>query len=510
MLDSDGNYYILLPSPAGSYSYTSSGTSSSSSLCIAGTFNSEPGIFPCSLCPSGTTTDGLIGQSSCVPCANDTFCPLGAAFGDINMSSSLLTSVNQVSAYPVSPQSVRFDNILMENMFAIHSSLPSRCLLVTPLFWAIIVISLGLLIWLILFIFKRYATNPIAKKTEKELKRFLKKTDLIGEGEMVMGGLFSFAIIVLVSFAYAFSNSYLYRYPIEQVNGAFNFACDTTMTNAQFSTNLMPIGIPPNDDTAPIFALLNAQPFILHIDFINAAFNCTDITVTQIKDIDLPMTISSCNDTDSSASLSLLLPTQDISLQIQLTGINTIGGFRISLEGPGVSVVNDTLNAAYTLVDLAFAQTLYIAGQLLTQQPSCTLQITKVINRTDSLEEDGETQFSGVWLPAVSGSLNQMFVGQSEYMYATSPNTVLSIVISETSYYTLNAQWPITDEDELIFTNILFTIVCLEIFGLGFLIFKLIIIPFIKWVFHHCGRRSSTEKSSLNNVDLSETPMTRV
>jgi hypothetical protein len=325
-----------------------------------------------------------------------------------------------------------------------------------------------------------------------------------------MGGLFSFAIIVLVSFAYAFSNSYLYRYPIEQVNGAFNFACDTTMTNAQFSTNLMPIGIPPNDDTAPIFALLNAQPFILHIDFINAAFNCTDITITQIKDIDLPMTISSCNDTDSSASLSLLLPSQDISLQIQLTGINTIGGFRISLEGPGVSVVNDTLNAAYTLVDLAFAQTLYIAGQLLTQQPSCTLQITKVINRTDSLEEDGETQFSGVWLPAVSGSLNQMFVGQSEYMYATSPNTVLSIVISETSYYTLNAQWPITDEDELIFTNILFTIVCLEIFGLGFLIFKLIIIPLIKWVFHHCGRRSSTEKSSLNNVDLSETPMTRV
>jgi hypothetical protein len=419
-------------------------------------------------------------------------------------------STNQVRAYPVSPQSVRFDNILIENMFTIHTSLPSRCLLVSPLFWAIIVISFGIFIWFVMFILKRYVTNPIGKKTEQQIKRFLKKTDLIGEGEMVIGGLFSFAIIVLVVFAYTFSNSYLYRYPIEQVAGDANLACDTTLANAQFSTNLMAIGIPPNDDAAPIFALLNAQPFTLGIDFINAVFNCTDITVIQVKDINIPMTISSCHDTESSVSLSLLLPSQDISLQIQLSGINTIGGFRISLEGPGADVENDTLNVAYTLVDLVFAQTLYIAGRLLTQQPSCTLQITKVINRTESLEADGEPQFSGVWLPVFSGSLNQMFVDESEYKYATSSSTVLSIVISETSYYTLNAQWPITDEDELIFTNLLFTIVCLEIFGLGFLIFKLIIIPLIKRIFSYCHRRPAAEKSSLNNFDLSQTSMTRM
>jgi hypothetical protein len=81
MLDSDGNYYILLPSPAGSFSDSSSGTSSSSLMCIAGTYNPEQDIFPCSLCPSGTTTGGLSGQSSCAPCENDSFCPLGAAFG---------------------------------------------------------------------------------------------------------------------------------------------------------------------------------------------------------------------------------------------------------------------------------------------------------------------------------------------------------------------------------------------------------------------------------------------
>ena len=124
------------------------------------------------------------------------------------------------------------------------------------------------------------------------------------------------------------------------------------MTNAQFSTGLMAIGIPPNDDIAPTFTLLNAQLFTLRLDFINAVFNCTDVTVTQIKDISLPITISSCNDTASSISLLLPLPSKDINLQIQLTGLNTIGGFRIGLEGPGMYIENKTLNAAYTLLDL--------------------------------------------------------------------------------------------------------------------------------------------------------------
>jgi hypothetical protein len=331
-----------------------------------------------------------------------------------------------------------------------------------------------------MLIFKHYVPHPMGKKTHLHMEEFFKKADLIGEGEMGIGGLFSFAVIVLIVFAYVFSDAYFSRYPIEQVSGGLNLACDTTLTNAQFSTGLMAIGIPPNDDIAPIFTLLDAQPFTLRVDFINAVFNCTDITVTQIKDIILPMTISSCNQTLSSASLVLVLPSQDISLEIELTGLNTIGGFRIGLEGPGVNMENNTLNAAYTLVDLAFAQALYVTGRLLTQLPSCTIQINKVINRTYPLEDNGQSKFSGIWLPVITGSLDQMFVDENEYMYGKSSNIILSIVISETTYYTLNTQRPITSHDEVIFTNLLFTIVCLEIFGLGFLICKLIIVPLIK------------------------------
>ena len=364
MIDSDGTYYILLPSPAGTFADSSFGTVSSSTPCVAGTYTANYDIFPCSLCPTGTTTDGLTDQSSCVLCENNTFCSLGAAFGDVSLSSVFFTNINQVSSYPVSPQSVRFDNILMQNMFTINSSLPARCLIVSPLFWAIIVISLGIFIWFMMFIIKRYVKNPLGKKTELHIKNFLKKTDMIGEGELVIGGLFSFSILVLVVFAYTFSNSYLSRYPIEDVHEDANLACDQTLTNAQFSTGLMQIGIPPSDDEAPIFELLDAQPFTLHIDFINTIFNCTDITVTQIKDISIPMTISSCNDSASSASLSLLLPSHSINLQVQLAGMNTVGGFRIGFSGPGMIMENETLDAAYTLVDLLFAQTLSVSGRL--------------------------------------------------------------------------------------------------------------------------------------------------
>ncbi len=107
---------------------------------------------------------------------------------------------------------------------------------------------------------------------------------MIGEGELVVGGLFSFAIVVLIAFAYSFSNSYFHRYPIEQINGDVTFACDQTLTNAQFSSGLMSISIPPNDDEVPIFQLLDAQSLTLYIDFINTLFTCTDISVLQIKD----------------------------------------------------------------------------------------------------------------------------------------------------------------------------------------------------------------------------------
>jgi hypothetical protein len=486
MLDVDGDYYIILPSPAGSFSDSSSRSSSSATPCMGGTFSSQLSILPCSLCPSGTTTAGLTGQSSCKSCGDGTFCPLGAAAGNINLSSELLANIQQVYAYPESPQSTRFDNILIQNMLVIHSASSSHCLLVSPLFWATIVISLGVAIWLTLLLSKYFITQPRSKQMRLYIKKFFKKIDLIGEGEFVLGGLFSLAIIVLVSFSYSFSNAYFHQYPIEQMKGPSSFACDPTLSNAQFSAGLMSLAIPPTDVEAPIFTLLNEQSFTLYIDFVNTLFKCTDVSAIQIKDTNLDMKISSCGNNDNTLSISLQLPSHGMSLQITLADTNTIGGLRMRLEGPGADEESETLEAAYTLVDLAFGQAFSVSGRLLTQQPSCTLQLTKVINYTYPLEEGDETQFSAVWLPSFSANLDQMFVDENEYIRATSLNTVLSIVISETPYFVLNVEKPITDKDELVFSNLLFTIVCLEIFGLGFLLFKLIIFPLLRRIRNFC------------------------
>ncbi|CAF3204696.1 unnamed protein product [Rotaria socialis] len=509
LLDSQGNYYIILPSPLGDTSDTSTNLVSSNLPCMPGTFSFAPNILPCSLCPENYSTFGLTGRVSCELCPSDAFCPLGAAFGNISASSLLLTSTNQAPAYPLAPQSVQFENILMENMFTISFSSSNHCLLVSPLFWVLIIMLLGILIVLVMTILKYCAIHPLGKKTRNGLKEFFKHFDLIGEGDLWIGGIVSFAIIILAIFAYVFSNGYFYRYPIERISGNATFACDPTLSNAQFSTRLMSLVVSPKVDELPIFELLNAQLFTLHVDFVNTLFSCMDVTLIQIKDINLPLPISSCNSSYGSLSLAAILPSHGVNLQFLLAGINTIGGVRLALEGSGTQQKNDILQVSYTLVDVEFAQAFSAPGLLLTQQPSLTLQLTKVINRTYPLTVGGQTQLNGIWMPYVSTDINQIFVNENEYIYAISSNTILSLAISETPYYVLNTQQPIVDEAELIFTNVLFTILCMEIFGLMLLIFKVIIVPLFGRFNNYYQRQSTTEKSLTNNFDLSQASLYR-
>ncbi|CAF3289053.1 unnamed protein product [Rotaria socialis] len=397
----------------------------------------------------------------------------------------------------------------MGNMFTISFSSSNHCLLVSPLFWVLIIMLLGILIALVMTILKYCAIHPLGKKTRRGLKEFFKHFDLIGEGDLWIGGIVSFAILILVIFAYVFSNGYFYRYPIEEISGNATFACDLTLSNAQFSTRLMSLVVPPKADELSIFELLNAQLFTLHVDFVNTLFSCADVTLTQIKDVNLPLPISSCNNSDGSLSLAATLPSHGVNLQFLLAGINTIGGVRLALEGSGTQQKNDILQASYTLVDITFAQAFSAPGLVLTQQPSLTLQLTKVINRTYPLTKDGQTQLSGIWMPYVSTDINQIFVNENQYIYAISSNTILSLVISAPPYYVLNTQRPIVEEAELIFTNILFTILCMEVFGLMFLIFKVIIAPLFGCFHNYYQRQSTTENSLANNFDLPQVSLCR-
>ena len=101
-------------------------------------------------------------------------------------------------------------------------------------------------------------------------------------------------------------------------------------------------------------------------------------------------------------------------------------------------------------------------------------------------------EFAGIWYPTFQVDENQMFLTQEKYMTTTDLSaTTLTIVISETSFYIQNHQAPIAKRPEIIFHNFLFTIVCLEMFGLVFLIFKLIIIPLFELIEHRTKNRQN-------------------
>jgi hypothetical protein len=84
-----------------------------------------------------------------------------------------------------------------------------------------------------------------------------------------------------------------------------------------------------------------------------------------------------------------------------------------------------------------------------------------------------------------------MFITDNTYRTSTKGTwTTLTIINSETSFCIRNHQSPIAKQPEIVFHNLLFTIVCLEIFGLIFLFFKLALFPLGKSFVEFYHRRN--------------------
>ncbi|CAF1113401.1 unnamed protein product [Didymodactylos carnosus] len=450
--------------------------------CIAGTYKNATNIRPCSLCPSLTKNDGN-SSTACTTCANNTFCPLGATY---DISSDLLTGFIQAAAYPKSPENTIFDDILILNMFSIGSS--SHCITVSPIFWAIIVAIIAFIVMLVMVLLKHYIRHPRAPERYEMLTTIFKQTDLIGEGELWIGGLLSFCILVLVIFAYIFSSKYYKQYPLETAQ-ASTFACDTTILNAKFETKLQSLTIPLSSELQEMAALLNEQEFYLNVAFINTVFTCSDsVTLFYLLGNSwTTLSFTSCNYSSYILSLSALLPYKSITVRFNLPGINTIGGLRIGISGSGETESYLTLN------DLNFSETFNQTEKMLGQDVHVAVQLTKVINETVPLEI-GEETLSGLWVASLTLNYYDSFVSESDYLDSTLTETNVTLVLSETGYYILNEQQPIAKQTEIIFHNLLFTIVVLELFGLLFLLFKLLLLPLASFLITRC-RPTRTEKN---------------
>ncbi|CAF1589405.1 unnamed protein product, partial [Didymodactylos carnosus] len=132
-------------------------------------------------------------------------------------------------------------------------------------------------------------------------------------------------------------------------------------------------------------------------------------------------------------------------------------------------------------------------GQILAQTLPVVLAITKVVNETLAMSGE-EADFGGIYIPTFTVDLNSLFLSQDQYVRSTLTLTTLSVVISETPYYVKNVQEPIAKLSEIIFHNLLFTIVCLEIFGLVFLLYKLILKPLLYLCFPKNSGKNEKKK----------------
>ncbi|CAF1380842.1 unnamed protein product [Rotaria sordida] len=489
ILDTEGGVVLILAEASGYYASTDISNSpvaaampvvSHSTKCIGGTYKSDTGIHPCILCPSGSRNPGIIASISCITCLSSSFCPLGAIY---EMNSTLLTSVSQAYAYPRSPEMDVFEDILLNNMFSLGST--GHCLVVSPVFWTLILLAIFLILLLVMA--SLYWWFPPEKRDRllTIIKNIFQRTDLVGEGELWIGGLASIAIVLITAMAYAFAILYMNQYPSEKV-GASTFACDTTIRNAKFQTSLQALAVPVSDEEQPMFDLLNEQNFTLYLDFINTLSSCMSLSISEVTDSStISMNLLSCSNLNGTLSATVFLPQHDIKVTATLNDIQLVGGIRVGLSGPS------SISGSDILKELNFRQSFYSQSpRTFTQAAAIDIALTKVVNETEPLS-GSDSEFGGIWYPTFTYSLNEMFITADTYAMSTNlTSTTLTIDISETSYYIKNVQSPIAKQPEIIFRTLLFSFLCLEICAMTFLICKLLLIPIYRKVtsccFPHC------------------------
>jgi hypothetical protein len=183
VLDTVGGGILILAQAPGFYASTDTTNSpvaaampvvSHSTACIGGTYKSDTGPHPCVLCPSGTRNLGGINGTSCTNCSSSSFCPLGAVY---ELNSSVLTSLSQAVAYPRSPEMVVYEDLLINNMFALGST--PHCIVVSPMFWSLIVLLLISLLLIGMASLNCCVHPPKRDRWRTTIKNIFERTDLI-------------------------------------------------------------------------------------------------------------------------------------------------------------------------------------------------------------------------------------------------------------------------------------------------------------------------------------------
>ncbi|CAF1513787.1 unnamed protein product, partial [Rotaria sp. Silwood1] len=183
-----------------------------------------------------------------------------------------------------------------------------------------------------------------------------------------------------------------------------------------------------------------------------------------------------------------------------------IGGARLCLTA-SKALSNDTF---YTAQPWIFCRIISNINQTVGQTVRVNIELTKAINRTESLDEDGQTTYSGVWIPrmiAESTNDEMTYDQYGSYIRYLATHQTVQVTLKETAFFIMNIQQPITRKGEVIFKDILFSTMCLEFFAFAFLLFKLAILPLLQRLakkFHRFDFfRKRFEQQHLSEIALS-------
>ena len=463
ILDQQGSILFIQPAPPGLYQPTVSGYDAQLP-CPPGSYNNDTSYEACQLCQAGTYRDASIGGGQCAVCGAGAFCPLGSV---AQVSASMLVGEAQTFVYPSSPESVIFDDIIIHNIFFLHS--PSHCIAVSPVFWGLMVLAVLFLILGCMFRL-RYCVNDAKSRKIRRLTKFIfKRTDLVKEGEHWIGGLMSFVLIVFIIMGIWFSTMFIAQYPMETAANP-GFACETTY-NAKFASSMQSVALPPDEEAAPMYDMLSEQALTLGVDVLNTNVSCDDASAAVVTSVTTALPFTCQSTAAGTISLSATLPDHSTTVQFTLKGAQLVGGLRLSIAGAAGS--SDKDGNTYQLRQVSASQALYIVEQTLQKEVALPISLTKVINVTDPLSSGGAKAVSGLWIPVFPTPSDSMFMSQQSYLTSSSTPFLLTLSLSETPFWVYNQQSPIARSSEAAFKTLLYIIMLLEVFGLAFLVFKL-------------------------------------
>lgn len=135
--------------------------------------------------------------------------------------------------------------------------------------------------------------------------------------------------------------------------------------------------------------------------------------------------------------------------------------------------------------------------------------IFKVVNRTANIIQGGSAKSSGIWQPIFIGSEltdQKLYNRQGEYHRYLNTQTALTVSLSENHFFLENNQMPVARKAEVIFHTVLFVSLSLEMFGLTFLIFKLVFVPLFRLIerkiLFNSVKISNIQSSNNDNISV--------